>query len=314
VIAELGRRLGEAMALLDGPSEAILVDDGSRDRSRERMLQLHRADPRFKIVALSRNFGHQVAVSAGLDHASGDAVVVMDADLQDPPELVPEMARLWREGYDVVYGVREDRSTDSWFKRRSAGLFYAVLRRLTEFDIPANVGDFRLVDRRALDAVRSMRERSRFLRGMFTWVGFRQTGVPYRRSERHAGETKYPLRKMVNFAIDGVVNFSQVPLRLALNAGFLFALLAFTLGFAAIIAKLAGAFTIPGWASLTVAVCFLGGLQLMMIGVLGEYIGRIYDEVKSRPLYLVAERHGMASAVPMEEVAGVPPVEVAPDR
>ena len=311
VLPELGRRLRAAMDSMDGSCEAVLVDDGSRDGSRDLLRELTREDPRFRSVFLSRNFGHQVAVSAGLDHTRGDAVIVMDADLQDPPEVVKELAERWREGYDVVYGVRQDRSTDGWFKRRSAQMFYGLLRRLTEFDMPENAGDFRLVDRRVLDVVRSMPERSRFLRGMFTWVGFKQIGVPYVRPERYAGETKYPLRKMLNFAADGLVNFSQVPLRLALNFGFLFAFIAFLGGFAAVIAKLAGAYTIPGWASLTVAVAFLGGIQLMMLGVMGEYVGRIYEEVKRRPLYLVSEVHGFEPAPPPAAPVS-PPLSLPP--
>jgi len=292
VIAELCSRLKDTMAKLPGASEVVLVDDGSRDRSRDLIREVCASDPRFKLVGLSRNFGHQMAVTAGLEHASGDAVITMDADLQDPPELLPDMIAKWQEGFDVVYGVREDRSSDTRFKRGTARLFYRILGRLTEFDIPADVGDFRLVDRRVIDAVGRMPERSRFLRGMFTWVGFKQTGVPYTRPERFAGETKYTVRKMVNFAADGVINFSIVPLRLALNVGFVFVALSILGAMVAVGAKLVGAFTIPGWASITVAVLLLGGIQLFMLGVVGEYVGRIYEEVKARPLYLVSETAG----------------------
>lgn len=307
VFDELCRRLTELMAKLDGPSEVVFVDDGSRDNSAALLVAANEADARFKVVLLSRNFGHQMAVTAGLDHASGEAIVIMDADLQDPPELVLEFAKRWRQGYEVVYGVREDRKSDTFFKRTSANLFYRLLRRMTDVDIPRDVGDFRLVDRKVLDVVRGMPERSRFLRGMFTWVGFRQIGVPYTRPERFAGETKYTMRKMVNFAADGMINFSSVPLRLALNVGFL-AVAMSILGVAGIlVAKVIGAFSVPGWTSIAVAVLLLGGVQLFTLGVMGEYIGRIYDEVKMRPLYLVRETRGMRGPI-----AELPRRHVAP--
>jgi len=309
-------RLSSLLERLDGEAEVLLVDDGSRDRSYPMMKAIHRLDPRFKVVHLSRNFGHQIAITAGMDLAEGDAVVVMDADLQDPPEVVLEMARLWHEGYEVVYGVRQDRSSDSWFKRKSASAFYRLLRRLTDVDIPAEVGDFRLVDRRALDVFKEMEEGSRFVRGMFSWMGFRQIGVPYARAPRHAGETKYPLRKMLYLAVDGVVGFSRVPLRMALNAGLAAAALAVFGGMAALLLRLLGVFVVPGWASVIFVVCFLGGVQLAVLGVMGEYIGRTYEEVIRRPLYIVDALHGVVEGEPSRRRAAlaVPPGGGVPDE
>jgi dolichol-phosphate mannosyltransferase len=251
------------------------------------------ADPRFKLLRLSRNFGHQIAVTAGLDVAAGNAVIVMDADLQDPPEVALELAARWRDGYEVVYAVREGRQGETPFKRATASLFYRVFRRMTDVDVPLDVGDFRLVDRRALDAFRSMRESNRYVRGMFSWIGYRQIGVPYRRGERFAGETKYPLRKMLRFATDGIVSFSAYPLRLALNLGFVVSALSFLLGVVFLISKFAGFYSVPGLASVAVFVAFLGGIQLLLIGIMGEYVARIHDEVKGRPLYLVSDTQGL---------------------
>lgn len=291
-LPELRRRLVEVMAKLDGPAEVVLVDDGSTDGSYERMASFHDADPRFRIVRLSRTFGHQIALTAGLDHARGQAVIAMDADLQDPPEVALEMAERWRDGFDVVYGVRQVRAGESWFKRATARRFYRMLGRMGEIEIPHDVGDFRLVDRRALDAVRSMREHRRYLRGMFAWVGYDQTGVHYERDARRAGSSKFTLRRMVDFATDGMISFSTVPLRLILNLGFAVALLSIAAGVAAVVLKIADVYTVPGWASLIMAVSLLGGLQLGMLGVMGEYIARIHEEVKQRPLYLVRDLLG----------------------
>ncbi len=287
-------RLVDVMDMMDGPCEVVLVDDGSTDGSFGLMEQLHADDPRFRVVRLSRNFGHQVALTAGLDHAEGEAAIIMDADLQDPPEVAVEMAERWREGYEVVYGVRDERDGESWFKRSTARWFYRLLGRLSEVDIPQDAGDFRLVDRRAIDAVTAMREHRRYLRGMFAWVGYEQTAVHYRRDARRAGSTKFSLAKMVGFATDGVVSFSSVPLRLILNFGFIIAVGSFFAGVASIVAKLANVFTVPGWASIVVGMSFLGGLQLLMLGVIGEYVARIHEEVKRRPLYLVRDRLGVA--------------------
>jgi glycosyltransferase involved in cell wall biosynthesis len=278
---------------LGADAEILFVDDCSYDGSHELLLELQRRDPRCKVIRLARNFGHQIAISAGLDFALGDAVIVMDADLQDPPEVVPDLLARWREGYEVVYAVREDRAGEAWLKRKTAAWFYRVLRRLASVNMPVDVGDFRLVDRRALDAFRSMRERRRYVRGMFSWVGFRQTGVVYRRPERFAGEPKYSFSKSLRLAVDGIVSFSNAPLRLALIWGFFFSVVSFFVGVFAIVAKLAGAFVVPGWASIFVVVSFLGGIQLMLMGMMGLYIGRIYEEVKARPLYIIRETHGL---------------------
>jgi dolichol-phosphate mannosyltransferase len=288
-LEELHRRVTLVMDQLDGPAELVLVDDRSTDGSFELMRSLSERDPRVRVVRLSRNFGHQVAITAGLDHASGRAAIIMDADLQDPPEVAIELAARWRDGYDVVYAVRDDREGETRGKRLTATWFYRVLGRLTEFDMPAEVGDFRLVDRRAMEALGSMREHRRYLRGMFAWVGFDQTGVPYTRAPRFAGRTKYPLRKMLRFALDGIVSFSTAPLRLTLEVGFLVSVLSFFAGFAAIFVKLAGLYAVPGWASIVVFLAFMGGVQLTILGVIGEYLAHIHDEVKRRPLYLVSD-------------------------
>ena len=292
-IPELVRRLGELMDKFDGEAEAILVDDGSSDSSYQLMIAARETDPRFKLLRLSRNFGHQIAVTAGLDVASGEAVIVMDADLQDPPEVALDLAARWREGYEVVYAVREERHGDSPFKRATAAGFYRLFKRMSDVDVPLDVGDFRLVDRRALDAFRSMRESNRYVRGMFSWIGFRQVGVPFAREERFAGETKYPLRKMVKFATDGIVSFSAYPLRLALKVGFVVSAFSFLLGIVFLVSRLAGFYSVPGLASVAVFVAFLGGIQLLLLGIMGEYIARIHDEVKGRPLYLVSETQGL---------------------
>jgi dolichol-phosphate mannosyltransferase len=295
----LAERLVDLLGRLDGPGEVIFVDDGSRDRSFELIAGICAGDDRFKCVRLSRNFGHQIAITAGLDAAAGDAVVIMDADLQDPPELVLELAARWRQGYEVVYAVREGREGETRFKQMTAAMFYRLFRRLTDLDVPVDAGDFRLVDRRAVEAFRSMRETNRYVRGMFTWIGFGQTGVGYRRRERYAGRTKYPLRKMLRFAGDAVVSFSDAPLRLALNVGFLVSAASFLFGLAAIGAHVAGLYSVPGLASIAVVIAFVGGVQLVVLGVIGTYIARIHDEVKNRPLYLVREVRGLDAGDPL---------------
>lgn len=297
-LSELAGRLQRVLDTLDGPSEVILVDDGSTDASYLLMAGLASQDDRFKSVRLSRNFGHQIAITAGLDLAAGDAIVVMDGDLQDPPEVIPQLVERWQEGYDVVYAVRDGREGEPWLRRVRAAIFYRVFRRLTDFDVPIDVGDFRLVDRRALDAFKAMREHNRYIRGMFSWVGFPQIGVPYRRAGRYAGTTKYRFRKLLKLAADGVFSFSNAPLRLALKLGFLISIASFAFGGASIVAKAAGLYSIPGVATLVVATSFLGGIQLVILGVLGEYIARIHEEVKNRPLYLVSDVRGLATFQP----------------
>jgi glycosyltransferase involved in cell wall biosynthesis len=298
LLGALVARLREVMAQLDGPAEVVLVDDGSADRSFELMVAASEADPRFKVLQLSRNFGHQIAITAGMDVAAGQAVIVMDADLQDPPEVILQMAARWQEGYEVVYAVREQRDGETLFKRKTATLFYGLQRRLAEIDQPVEVGDFRLVDRRALDAFLQMRERNRYVRGMFSWVGFRQTSVSYTRGARAAGESKYPLRKMVRLAVDGVVGFSTAPLRFALSLGLFMAAASIAYGVVVVALKLAGVANTPGYASLLVTITFLSGVQLAVIGMVGQYVARIYDETRARPLYLVREARGFTAARP----------------
>ena len=302
-LGELHNRLSELMDRLDGPCELILVNDGSDDDSHRIIADLARDDRRVKAIELSRNFGHQLAVTAGMDYASGQAVIIMDADLQDPPEVALEMAAKWREGYEVVYAVREHRQGESWFKRASAAAFYRILRKLTKTDIPVDTGDFRLVDRKALRSVCRMPENHRFLRGMFAWIGYRQTGVTFRRQDRYAGVTKYPLRKMIKLAADGMLGFSNEPLRLGIKLGFLVAGAAMLYGLVMAALKMMGVIpTVSGWTSLMVVITFLGGIQLIVIGIIGEYLGRVYDEVRRRPLYIVRETHGFAEPGPIGQV------------
>ncbi|HEY4828216.1 MAG TPA: glycosyltransferase family 2 protein, partial [Solirubrobacteraceae bacterium] len=266
--------------------ELVLVDDGSTDGSEMEMRKLASNDPRVRVVQLSRNFGHQTALTAGLDHARGDAVVMLDADLQDPPEVIPLMLDHWRGGCDVIYAVREQRDGESRFKLATARWFYALFDRLAQVELEHNSGDFRMLDRRALDALLSMRERNRFLRGMTVWVGYRQAAVPYNRDPRFAGKTKYTIPKMLRFSFDAISSFSHRPLQLATLFGFLISTLAFVAIPVVIVLRILGSY-LPGFSSLTIAVLLLGGIQLIAIGLIGEYVGRIYDEVKGRPLYLV---------------------------
>jgi glycosyltransferase involved in cell wall biosynthesis len=277
-------------AALEGiPFELVLVDDGSHDGTPQLLAQLASRDRRVRVIQLSRNFGHQTALTAGLDHARGDAVVMLDADLQDPPELIPEMLDHWRRGTDVVYAVRRRRDGETRFKLASARWFYRVFSALADVELEPDSGDFRLLDRAPLDALLSMRERNRFLRGMTVWVGYTQTAVPYERDARHAGETKYTLRRMLSFSLDAISSFSHRPLQLATVIGFLCAAFAFVLIPVVVALRLAGSY-LPGFGTITIAVLLLGGIQLMAIGLIGEYVGRIYDEVKRRPLYLVRQR------------------------
>jgi polyisoprenyl-phosphate glycosyltransferase len=269
--------------------ELVLVDDGSTDGSPAALELLAAEDPRIRVIYLSRNFGHQTALTAGLDHASGDAVVMIDADLQDPPELIPRMLDHWLSGTDVVYAVREQREGESRFKLTTARWFYRLFDKLAQVDLQHNAGDYRLLDRRALDALLSMRERNRFLRGMTVWVGYTQAAVPYRRDPRYAGETKYTLTRMLRFSLDAIVSFSDRPLQLATLLGFLISTLAFVAVPVVIVLRIVGSY-LPGFGSITIAVLLLGGIQLIAIGIIGEYVGRIYDEVKGRPLYLVRAR------------------------
>jgi glycosyltransferase involved in cell wall biosynthesis len=298
VLPELARRLAAALDGLDGDWEAILVDDGSRDGTYGLAVELHTRDPRFKVVRLSRGFGHQVALSAGLDLARGHAVVTMDGDLQHPPEVIPALVARWEAGDEIVYAVMEERQGERRSKDWTARAFYRLLGRLADIDVPAGAGDFRLVDRRALDAVRAMRESNRYLRGMFSWVGFRQSGVPFASPPRPAGRSKYSRVRMMRLAADAVVGFSNRPLRIGLNVGFVVSIASIVFGLSAVITKLAGVFVVPGWTSIMVLVGIVGGIQLIVLGVIGEYVSHIFDEVKRRPLYVVSRVHG----IPEEDV------------
>ncbi|MBX3314990.1 MAG: glycosyltransferase family 2 protein [Actinobacteria bacterium] len=287
----LADRLAPVLDELGGDCEVVLVDDGSTDGSFDVMRELHERDPRFRALRLSRNFGHQPAITAGLEHASGQAVIIMDGDLQDPPEVAIDLVRKWREGFDVVYAVRDERDGESRVKVTTARWFYRLMGRLSEVEIPVDAGDFRLVDRRVADAVISMPEHRRYLRGMFAWVGFDQVGVHYERDARHAGTTKFSMGRMLAFAADGIVSFSTVPLRMAMTLGFVVSGLSFLAVLYGIGSKVLG-HVVPGWASIVVSMGLLGGVQLMVLGVIGEYLARVHDEVKRRPLYLLRDQVG----------------------
>lgn len=290
-VAELVRRLraaADATPGIDG-YELVLVDDGSTDRTAELLLAAARIDPRIVVVRLSRNFGHQLAATAGLDTARGDAVVLIDADLQDPPELIPAMVERWQAGFDVVYAVRRSRRGESAFKVWTARFFYRTTRRLTKVAIPVDTGDFRLMSRRVVDALKAIRERHRFIRGLVSWVGFEQTAIEYDRDPRFSGTTKYPFSKMLRFAIDGITSFSDVPLRFASYFGFGVSGIAFVVALVEIGVRIFTGYNVPGYTSTIFAILFLGGVQLIGIGILGEYVGRIYEEIKARPLYLIAQ-------------------------
>ncbi len=278
----------KVMEKIGEPFELVLVNDGSSDRSYQIMQVLHERDPRVRVIDFSRNFGHQIAISAGLDYARGQAVVIMDADLQDPPEVIPALIACWKNGAEVVYAQRSQRKGETPLKLLTAAAFYRLITQLTSVDIPRDAGDFRLLDRRVVDVLVKMREQHRFMRGLSAWVGFRQKAVPYIRQERFAGTTKYPLRKMINFSLDAITSFSHVPLKLATSFGFALAGISL-LGI--LIAVILRIFTgaIVGQASTLILVLFLGGIQLIFLGIIGEYLGRIYDEVRARPLYIVRE-------------------------
>ncbi len=288
-LPELHRRVAAVMTSLRVDWELLLVDDGSTDGSTEAIRSLARSDPHVRPIIFARNFGHQIAVTAGLDYCRGQAAVIIDADLQDPPELIPELVAKWREGYEVVYAVRAEREGETWFKRVTASAFYRTIYRITDVKIPLDVGDFRLLDRQVVDTLKSMRERHRFLRGMAAWVGFRQTGVEYKRAARKAGVTKYPFRKMLRLALNAVTGFSYFPLQLATYLGFISAGLSVLAIPVVIITRLVGHQAFFGQASTLIAVLFLGGVQFISLGILGEYMGRLYDEAKGRPLYVARE-------------------------
>jgi polyisoprenyl-phosphate glycosyltransferase len=291
-LPELYRRLREVMETTGEPWELLLVDDGSTDGSTERIEALAAADRRVRPLIFARNFGHQIAVSAGLDYSRGRAVVVIDADLQDPPEVILDLIARWREGYQVVYAVRRERQGETWFKKASAALFYRLIYRITDVKIPLDTGDFRLLDRKVVTVLTRMREKHRFLRGMAAWVGFRQVGVEYQRAARLAGETKYPFKKMLRLALNAVTGFSYFPLQVATFIGFFSAGAAILAIPAVVFLRLTGSQFFFGQATTLIAVLFLGGVQLISLGILGEYLGRLYDEAKGRPLYILREEPG----------------------
>ncbi len=290
IIDELYRRLAAVLDSTGEPWELVMVNDGSYDGSAEKMRALVERDPRVRVVNFARNFGHQNAVTAGLDHARGQAVVIIDADLQDPPEVILQLLEKWREGYQVVYAVRSERKGESWFKKFTAKLFYRLIYRITDVNIPVDTGDFRLMDRQVVDALNSMREHNRFIRGLTSWIGFRQTGVTYVRQERFAGQTKYPLRKMIRFALDAITGFSYFPLQVAIYASLLLALIAILAIPVVALLRLSGSnIQFEGQATTLVVLLLVSSFQMFFFFILGQYVARIYDEVRQRPLYVVAD-------------------------
>jgi glycosyltransferase involved in cell wall biosynthesis len=287
VVRETCKRLKAVMDSLGEAYEIIFVNDGSRDRTASIINEICETDPTIKFIDFSRNFGHQLAITAGMDYAAGEAVIVIDADLQDPPEIIPQMVQKWKEGFNVVYGKRLERRGETLFKKVTARLFYRLLRHLTDIDIPVDTGDFRLIDRNVCNALKLVNERSRYVRGIISWLGFRQTGVEFTREKRFAGETKYPLKKMLRFAFDAISSFSYKPLKLASYVGFFLSLFSFIY---LLIVLYEGIFTdktVPGWTSTLAVSLLFNGIVLIMLGIIGGYIGRIYDEAKGRPLYVI---------------------------
>jgi polyisoprenyl-phosphate glycosyltransferase len=286
---ELYRRVSEVMDTTGEEWEFVMVDDGSSDGSTDMIRDLAIKEPRVRPVIFARNFGHQIAVTAGLDYCRGDAAIIIDADLQDPPEVILELIAKWREGYQVVYAVRSEREGETWFKKTTASAFYRLIYRITDVKIPMNTGDFRLLDRKVVDVMNNMRERHRFLRGMSAWVGYKSIGVSYKRAARFAGTTKYPFKKMIKLAFTAITSFSYMPLQMAMVFGFISAGLSILAIPVVVILRLIGSQFFLGQATTLIAVLFLGGVQLICMGILGEYVGRIYDEAKGRPLYITSE-------------------------
>lgn len=290
VINEMHARLTQVLEGANIDYEIVMVNDGSRDATLEMVKVICKTDKRVKLISFSRNFGHQIAITAGMDKANGQAVVLIDADMQDPPEVILEMLEKWQEGWHVVYGVRKKREGESFFKLFTARMFYRLLRRLTSVSIPVDTGDFRLMDRRVVEELKKMRERVRFVRGMVSWIGFKQCKVEYIRARRFAGETKYPFMKMLKFALDGILAFSQVPLKVSSAFGLLSAGLSFVFMVYGLMMRIFfPEHVIPGWTSIFVAILFLGGIQLICVGILGEYLGRVHEEIKGRPIYICEE-------------------------
>lgn len=289
VIEVTYKRLKSVMDSLDRTYEIIFVNDGSRDLTLAKAREICRNDSNIKMIDFSRNFGHQVAITSGMDYSSGQVVVVIDADLQDPPEIIPKMIEKWEEGFDVVYGKRLQREGETLFKKLTAKMFYRTLKKLTDVDIPVDTGDFRLIDRKVCDALKTVNERNRYVRGIISWLGFRQTGVEFNREKRYAGVTKYPLKKMMKFAFDAITSFSYKPLRLASYAGVLLSAVSFVYLLVVLYLRIFTKITNPGWASTLVVNLLFNGIILIILGIIGEYVGRIYDEAKGRPLYIVRE-------------------------
>lgn len=294
VIRETFIRLATVMKSIEQEYsyELIFINDGSEDKTIDILRELSSQHLYVKVISFSRNFGHQIAVTAGIDVAGGDAVIIIDADLQDPPELILDFLKKWEEGYQVVYAVRRKREGETWFKKVTAGLFYRTLSSITDVDIPLDTGDFRLISRDVVEVLKSIKERHRFIRGLVSWIGFKQIGIEYDRDERFAGETKYPLKKMIKFSLDAITSFSFVPLKIASFLGVFSSFLGLIGILFSLYLKFATDATIQGWTSLMLVVLFLGGMQLLILGVIGEYLGRIYDETRRRPLYIIAEKLG----------------------
>lgn len=293
VVEETYKRLTEVMEKTSEGYELIFVNDGSRDKTVEIIQKIGNKDSRVKLIDFSRNFGHQIAITAGMDNAAGQAIVVIDADLQDPPEVILRMIEKWKEGYDVVYGKRTKRKGETLFKKVTAHVFYRFLRSMTDVEIPVDTGDFRLIDRKVCDVMRNLTEKNRFVRGLVSWVGFKQTAVEYQREERWAGETKYPLKKMIRFALDAITSFSYKPLKTASYLGYTLSIASFLYLIVVILQKIfLTQTTETGWASTVAINLFFHGITLIMLGIIGEYIGRIYDESKNRPLYIIREKMG----------------------
>ena len=290
VIIETHRRLTQVMSSIGEGYEIIFINDGSRDNTRAIINDLCNKDTNIKMIDFARNFGHQIAITAGMDYAAGECMVIIDGDLQDPPELIPDMIKKWREGYDVVYGKRKSRQGETAFKKFTAKAYYRILRSLTNVEIPVDTGDFRLIDRKVCEALKQLPERSRYVRGLMSWVGFKQIAIEFERNERFAGETKYPLKKMIKLAMDGIMSFSYKPLKLASYIGAILSGISFIYLIAVLIQKLFFPETSQsGWTSLIAVSLFFNGIILLMLGIIGEYIGRIYDEAKGRPLYIINE-------------------------
>ncbi|CAK8584427.1 glycosyltransferase family 2 protein [Priestia megaterium] len=300
VIHETYRRLTEVMRSTKEAYELLFVNDGSRDRTAEIIKEYSEQDPAVVLLDFARNFGHQIAITAGMDYARGEAVVVIDADLQDPPELILEMIEKWKQGFDVVYAKRTKRKGETYFKKQTAAMFYRFLRAMTDIDIPLDTGDFRLLDRQVCNQMNSIQEKNRFVRGLVSWVGFKQIAVEYERDERLAGESKYPLKKMLKLSMDGITSFSYKPLKLASYAGVTLSGIGFIYLLVVLYLKLFTDSTITGWSSLIVIQLFFSGIILIILGMIGEYIGRIYDETKNRPLYIVREKYQLE---PRKEVS-----------